>query len=211
MNKFINFSKVLCLSPHPDDVEYSMAGIVLKYPDTHFDIVCLTQGGDCDTTTGTDRLQEVVNAWKQSKSSNYTLHFTDVKFLKEKGIDQWVHYIETNFLYKDKYDCIMTPSEFDSHFEHKLVCELSYPLTRVSRLSLIEYCSPSSLENWVPDMFIDVEDVYDTKLQMLQEFKSQLGKSYFTEKIIKGFHTNFRCQKRGINLVEQFKVKQILL
>ena len=37
--KFLGFDKVLCLSPHPDDVEYSMSGTILKYKDTHFDIV----------------------------------------------------------------------------------------------------------------------------------------------------------------------------
>ena len=37
--KFLGFNKVLCLSPHPDDVEYSMSGTIIKYEDTHFDIV----------------------------------------------------------------------------------------------------------------------------------------------------------------------------
>jgi LmbE family N-acetylglucosaminyl deacetylase len=49
--KFLNFNRVLVLAPHPDDAEYSMSGVVLKYTDTHFDILCLTQGGDCDSTT----------------------------------------------------------------------------------------------------------------------------------------------------------------
>ena len=43
--KFLNFNKVLCLSPHPDDVEYSMGGTIIKYTDTHFDILCLTHVG----------------------------------------------------------------------------------------------------------------------------------------------------------------------
>ena len=34
--KFLNFNKVLCLSPHPDDVEYSMLGTILKYNGTKF-------------------------------------------------------------------------------------------------------------------------------------------------------------------------------
>ena len=60
--KFLNFNKVLCLSPHPDDVEYSMGGTVIKHTDTHFDILCLTQGGDCDETTSSSRLKEVKNS-----------------------------------------------------------------------------------------------------------------------------------------------------
>ena len=43
--RFLNFKRVLCLSPHPDDVEYSMAGSILKYKDTKFDLFCLSCGG----------------------------------------------------------------------------------------------------------------------------------------------------------------------
>ena len=32
-------------SPHPDDVEYSMLGSIMKHQDTHFDILCMTKGG----------------------------------------------------------------------------------------------------------------------------------------------------------------------
>jgi len=53
--KFLNFNRVLCLAPHPDDAEYSMAGVVLKYLDTYFDILCLTEGGYCDVTTSQSR------------------------------------------------------------------------------------------------------------------------------------------------------------
>ena len=104
--KFLNFDRVLCLSPHPDDTEYSMAGVVLKYSDTQFDILCLTQGGDCDSTTGPDRIREVQNAWLTTNTKNYTLFFSDVKYLKERAVDEWINYIETNFTKKFKYDCI---------------------------------------------------------------------------------------------------------
>ena len=62
--KFLGFNKVLCLSPHPDDVEYSMSGTIIKYEDTHFDIVTLTNGGDFDKTNIHPRTNEVVEFWK---------------------------------------------------------------------------------------------------------------------------------------------------
>ena len=40
--KFLGFNKVLCLSPHPDDVEFGMMGTILKYTNTVFDILCLS-------------------------------------------------------------------------------------------------------------------------------------------------------------------------
>ena len=68
--KFLGFNKVLCLAPHPDDVEDSMGGTIIKCSNTHFDILCLTQGGDCDITTGNSRLDEVRSSWKATGINN---------------------------------------------------------------------------------------------------------------------------------------------
>ena len=207
--KLLNFDKVLCLSPHPDDVEYSMAGTILKYSDTSFDILCLTHGGDCDETTNLSRLGEVDKSWEKSNASNYYLYFTSQTLLKDLDEDQWINYIEKTFTNDIDYDCIITPSEFDSHFEHRIVSSFGWPLTRVKPISLMEYYSPSTLERWNPNMFIDISDVYGTKLDMLREFKSQQHRSYFSRETIDGFHTNFQCSKKGLSKVERFNLKQI--
>ena len=62
--KLLGFNNVLCISPHPDDVEYSMLGTILKNSETNFYLLQLAQGGDCDQTTGESRLKEVENVWK---------------------------------------------------------------------------------------------------------------------------------------------------
>jgi len=209
--KFLGFNKVLCLSPHPDDVEYSMSGTIIKHTDTQFDVLCLTQGGDCDITTSNSRLNEVRNSWESTLIKNVDLFFSGNKFLKEKGEDEWINYIETEFLSKNQYDCICTPSPLDSHFEHKTVSNLGWPLTRISSISLIEYYSPSTLEYWIPNTFIDISLVYDKKINMLKEFTSQQHRSYFSLDTLKGFHTNFQCSKKGFPLVEQFNLKQLFL
>ena len=64
--KFLGYDNVLCISPHPDDTEYSMMGTILKYWDTMFTCLQLCQGGDMDVTTGKNRLFEVENAWKHA-------------------------------------------------------------------------------------------------------------------------------------------------
>ena len=207
--KFLNFNNVLCLSPHPDDVEYSMAGVVLKYKETHFDILCMTHGGDFDPTTDKKRLMEVEDSWRSSGSSNYTLHFTSNKFLRELKEDAWVNYIETKFLDEKKYDCIITPSELDSHFEHKFVSVLGWPLTRIRPISVIEYASPSTLNSWVPNLYVDISDFYNTKVKMLTSFESQKNRPYFSIDTLDGFHTNFQCSKKGVSKVEKFNIKQL--
>ena len=62
--KFLNYDKVLCLSPHPDDVEYGVLGTICKYKDTKFDIVVLSQGGDFDKSTAKSRQAECKKVWE---------------------------------------------------------------------------------------------------------------------------------------------------
>jgi N-acetylglucosamine malate deacetylase 1 len=204
--KFLNFNRVLCLAPHPDDAEYSMAGVVLKYPDTHFDILCLTEGGYCDATTSQSRHQEVKDAWSKSGVHNYSLYFSDVPVFRVRGIDEWVKYIEDNYAYKNKYECILTTSDTDSHHEHVSVSSLAAPLSRATPYSIIQYRSPSTLDTWEPNLFISLDDVYETKKGMLQGFQSQIDKPYFRDKVLDGFHTNFQCMKKGKGFVESFKI-----
>ena len=113
--KFLNYDKVLCLSVHPDDVEYGMLGTIMKYKDTEFDIVVLSQGGDFDKSTAKPRQNECKKVW--DIIDNVTGHFMEnIKFIRDKIEDELVHILETKFNILD-YDCIVSPSSEDSHFE----------------------------------------------------------------------------------------------
>ena len=223
--KFLNYDKVLCLSPHPDDVEYGMLGTIMKYKDTKFDIVVLSEGGDFDITTQIERQNECKRVWENIDNING--HFIeDSKFIKDKDEDEWVNLLETKFDISE-YDCIISPSSDDSHFEHKIVSDFTYALVRRSKCGIIQYKSPSTLDNWTPNFFVDLsvlqhrdkEDGHsqDThtlfgaflwyiKLNKLKRFESQQDKSYFEEESIKSFHSNYQCTTRGMNQVESFKI-----
>ena len=73
--KLLNLDKVVCLSPHPDDVEISMMGSIIKSSDTHFDILCLTKGGakGFDETNELDRRSEILDVWNETDCSNINL------------------------------------------------------------------------------------------------------------------------------------------
>ena len=202
--KFLEFNKVLCLSPHPDDVEYSMAGAILKCKNTHFDILTLTSGGDHDLTNDQPRCTEVVNFCENV--DNVSLFFGKNSSFKTMDEASWVNFIEKKFL-KD-HDAICLPSNHDSHFEHRFTSNFGYALTRVKPISLIEYMSPSTQRSWQPNTFINIEEEYSIKKRKLKQFVSQKERSYFHDKQVDGFHFEFQCAKKNIFLVEQFKIKQ---
>lgn len=207
--KFLNFNKVLCISPHPDDVEYSMLGSIMKHQDTHFDVLCMTKGGakGFDKTNGLDRICEVEEVWKQANLKNINTYYSDCDFFEDKDGDaEWVNYIENGYIKNGNYDCIFIPTKDDSQFEHRFVNGLGPALIRISPISLIEYRTPSTLNTWNHNLFINIKDYYKKKIKCLQNFESQLDKTYFGETTLEAFHSNFQCRKRGINIIEQFKL-----
>ena len=223
--KLLNYNKVLCLSPHPDDVEYGMLGTILKYKDTQFDIVVLSQGGDFDKSTAKSRQDECKKVWEHIDNLNGQF-VKGVKFIKDKSEDEWVNFLETSYDMND-YDCVISTSPLDSHFEHKIVSNLTYPLVRRSKCGIIQYKSPSTLDTWIPNYFVDLNHVgarneedghsnkthllfmamtWYIKLNKLKLFESQQDKSYFKEDALKSFHSNYQCSTRGMNSVESFKI-----
>ena len=222
--KLLNYNKVLCLSPHPDDVEYGMLGTICKYKDTQFDIAVLSQGGDFDESTAEERQNECRKVWENI--DNIEGHFIkDSKFIKDKDEDEWVNLLENKFDISS-YDCIITTSPSDSHFEHRMVSDFTYALVR-SKCGIIQYKSPSTLDTWIPNLFVDLsvlanrdkEDghsngthvlfsafLWYVKINKLKLFESQKGKSYFEDEAIKSFHSNYQCSTRGMTSVESFKI-----
>ena len=98
--KLFNFNRVLCLSPHPDDVEYSMLGTIMKYSNTKFDVFCLSRGGakGFDKTNEMDRRTEVLKVWEKVKCKNIKLtFFADCEYLEDKTEPEWINYIEDNY------------------------------------------------------------------------------------------------------------------
>ena len=207
MNKFLNFNKVLCISPHPDDVEYSMGGSIIKCKDTLFDVLCLSNGGDYDITSNKTRIKETQNSWKIVKCYNVKLLNTDVVFMNEKREDEWINYIETKMVNMEEYNCVFCPTSNDSHFEHRFTFGLANALIRSIPVSLIEYFTPSTLDSWVANLLVDISSVYDNKIRMLKEFKSQKHKSFFHKNSLNSFHSHYQASKRKIKTIEKFNIK----
>ena len=212
--KFLNLKKVLCLSPHPDDVEIGMMGTIFTYRATKFDILCMTKGGakGYDNTNELDRRKEVDNVWnfwKPGVTDHVQVHHSKYDYFEDSTEPGWINYIENEFIKKYDYDGLFIPTKEDSMFEHRFVNGFGAALCRFSPISIIEYHTFSSLNSWQPNLFVDIQSIYHEKCNSLQEFKSQSHKSYFKRKSLDAFHNNFQCNKKGKGMVEQFKIIEL--
>ena len=179
--KFLNFGRVLCLSPHPDDVEYSMLGSMIRAnAGTDFDVLCLTKGGAKgfdETNIKFDRRQEIKNLYNMYSEhyDNVNFSFSDFDYFEDLNEPGWINWIETNYSIP-KYDAIFIPPQEDSMFEHRFVNNFGSALIRNSNTSLIEYKTPSALNTWIPNIFVNIQYQLDSKLKLLMNFESQLKK-----------------------------------
>tara|TARA_Y100000401_G_scaffold117034_1_gene124405 strand:+ start:907 stop:1554 length:648 start_codon:yes stop_codon:yes gene_type:complete len=211
--KFLNLKRVLCLSPHPDDVEIGMMGTIFKYNKTKFDVLCLTKGGakGYDETNELDRRKEVDTIWDfwENLTDHVKVYHSKYDYFEDCNEPGWINYIENEFVKKNNYDGMCIPTAEDSMFEHRFVNGFGAALCRFSPISIIEYHTFSSLNSWQPNLFVDIQSIYQNKLSSLEEFESQSHKSYFKRKSLDAFHSNFQCNKKGKGMVEQFKIIEL--
>ena len=199
--RFLNKNKVICLGAHPDDVEYGMSGTFEECNETQFFIIVLSNGGDFDETTGDKRNSENENIWARYDNVSGIL---DTGFVKSKHQDAMVNFVEQNM---NGADTIITTPSLDSHFEHQIVNNLGPPLCRRSPITLIEYRTPSTLNHWIPNYFVSLsEESYKKKKDVLKLFITQQKAPYFSDSTVDSFHHNFQCHKKGLSIVESYRI-----
>ena len=211
--RFLNCDKVLCLAAHPDDVEYGMLGSIMKYTDTKFDILVLSEGGNFDDSTSTNRHSECEAIWKGI--DNIEGSFLSIKHLADISEDELINTIESKFDIS-MFDSICTPPIEDAHFEHRKVNRAAYSLVRRIKCGLVTFRTPSALDEWIPNFFVDLSShvvesgavAMFSKKKALLKFKSQQSKSYFHENSINSFHSNYQCSQRNMTFVESFKIER---
>jgi LmbE family N-acetylglucosaminyl deacetylase len=205
--KFLNSNKVLCLSPHPDDVEYSMSLTIEKHRDTKFHIYTFGWGGEGDASNGPNRIEECDIFWVGTK--NVTI-FNEYKSIVSNTEPKWVSIIE-DLIAAHQYDMICIPSLSDTHPDHRYINSIAIQACRNHGITIIEYKSPSCLQEWKPNLYMKMtEDLVKVKADMLNiAFKTQADSFYFNEDTIKRFHTDFYSYKRGVEYAEMFNILQL--
>lgn len=97
------------------------------------------------------------------------------------------------------------------HFEHRFISGFGPALIRNKNISLIQYYTPSTQDVWNPNLYIDIESEYELKLNSLKMFKSQNHRYYFREDVLRAFHSDFQCSKKGVHHVEKYKVLNLFV
>jgi LmbE family N-acetylglucosaminyl deacetylase len=193
--------RILCLSPHPDDVEIAMAGTIWLHT-YKADIFTFSIGGEFDETTTQERLDEVDAFWDIDADCQWS----GQKYVKDWTEGKWISHIESRYD-MGAFSAIYTPPISDTHFEHAFVARVGRALIRDRAISLFEYKTISASPEWTPNYFVGLSrNVLIEKRERLAKFASQGRKSAFDSEVVDALHQHVLCARQGKPIVEQFRM-----
>ena len=116
------------------------------------------------------------------------------------------------------------PFKSDVHSDHRKVFEASFACTKTFRypfikkiymmetLSETEFAPTTKEDSFIPNVFVDISEFIDKKLEIMKHFESEIGKHPFPRSLenIKALAT-FRGATSGVMYAESFMLlKEIL-
>ena len=160
--------KCLILAPHADDESLGCGGFLLKNSKNCF-VVVLTDGSKCGYINKDEiikiRLDELKSAMEFLKIKDYKNLLIEDKKLKS-------NLIKLNKIKFSDYDYVFVPNEYESHIDHSCIFNKVKSILRFSpRTKIVCY------EVWTPipkpNLFLDISDVMDKKIELVSLYKSQ--------------------------------------
>ena len=161
----------LAIGAHPDDVEIGCGGTLLKKRAMGHEIVVLILSRGAKGGDDNQRLEE---AQKAAQLLNARLIVGDLPDSQVPEGAQTIDLIE-RVVREVVPTHVYTHSSHDAHQDHRNVHFATCVATRhISNL----YCyqSPSSTTEFRPNLFVDISDHMDAKVQMIQAYHSQVSR-----------------------------------
>ena len=201
----LKFERILVIGAHPDDVEYSCLGFLLKQKSLGSKIFAYTAslGGLNDATSGLERKAESDAALGLNGFQKfYTLNNNFDYFEIEAEI--------RNLVLVFDIDCVLVHSPLDTHQDHRKVHDITLSAIRRIGLSLIFYRSVSTTREFVPNLQVGVDEFIDVKMKTLLLHRSQQAKVYMQKHMIENFHTYYNIFDNSEKFYEAYMINSIV-
>lgn len=200
---------ILAIGAHPDDIELGTGGLLLKTVRAGHKVFmyCTTRGeASGDPKHRTDELLRSAKFIGATK-----LWIDDFKDTCLSANSELINHIE-DIVNKVKPDIILTHSKKDTHHDHRAIGEATLEASRFNS-NILSYEIPLT-KDFEPQVYFDITDVVDEKVELIDIFWSQHTKLYLKANAIKGLAEYRALQSRlntKIRYVESFEVMKICL
>lgn len=209
--------KILVFTVHPDDETLGCGGTLLKHKANGSEIhwlICTTLDKSHDYYN--TREKEIIKV-----SETYGFNSVHNLRLKTMRIDEY-SFTEliskiSNVVINVKPSTIYLPFKSDIHSDHRKIFEASYSCTKSFRYSFIkriymmetlsetEFAPSTKEDSFIPNVFIDITEFIEKKIEIMKIFQSELAEHPFprSEKNLKALAT-FRGASCGCEYAESF-------
>ena len=216
---------ILIISPHPDDETLGAGGTLLKYKDKGYKLYW------CNITNIKEEYgytkEKVIKRQEEIKNviNSYGFDdFFDLSFkpssLSQTDIPKIINSLG-NFIEKIKPSILIIPFYGDAHSDHRVVFEATKPffksfrysyIKKVLMMEIISETDNQFIENFKPNVFVDISDFVDKKLEIMSIYKTEIGKHPFPRSLenIKALAT-FRGSQCNCKYAESFMlIKEVI-
>lgn len=199
---------ILAIGPHPDDIEFGCGGTLLRYAQKGHTLFLMvltdgSYGGDPDV-----RKNEQFEAIKYIPAQE--LFWGNIKDTELEDTRKLIISIE-NVINKVIPDVVFLNYPSDVHQDHRAAAQAGVSATRYIK-EVLFYEVPTT-QHFEPDIFVDIKDVLEKKMELLQLHASQVHKVKVENlTILESAKScaNFRGFQGRVKYAEGFKALRVL-
>jgi len=199
---------VLAFGAHPDDIELGCGGTLLKHRKAGHDVyLCVMSDGreagdpgvrQKEQQEAANRLQAKELIWGNFSDTKFDVNMETISF-----IEKIVSKVRPYEIYTNYHD--------DSHQDHRALAQCVISATRYNKRVLFyeDYTS----QGFQPDIFVDIEDVLEEKINVMEAFQSQVNRrGPAAMMMLEGIKAiaNFRGFQAKVKYAEGFKAVRYL-
>ena len=197
---------VLAVGAHPDDIELGCYGTLTKHRNSGDKIFgAIITSGELASNPKT-REKESIEAAKLIDMNLTFGNFPDGNLQANSTL---VSFLD-DIIKKKKINIMYIHTEHDRHQDHIAVARAGISAARNLK-QLYSYETPNVLSDYHPQLFVDITNSLQTKINAIKKHKSQKNKVYMRIEAIKGI-AKFRAYQCGLRKrsCESFEVHKVV-
>jgi LmbE family N-acetylglucosaminyl deacetylase len=206
----MKFKSILAIGAHPDDIEFSCFGFLLKQnlSGSKINIFIASPDSNLKGDQTDQRKQESIEAFKLIPDSKVI--FRNVNKILNDDYEKLSDQIR-NIVIEESVDLVLVHSSInETHQEHRLLNEITISALRRLPVSIFLYKSPSVTNNFNSNLLINIEKHYEIKLKAIKKHASQSDRTYMQEDAIKIFNQGWNGKLLGMDYSEEFNILRMV-
>jgi LmbE family N-acetylglucosaminyl deacetylase len=204
-----SYDRVLAVGAHPDDVEFSCLGYLMKLEQSGSEITVFiaSNGSAGDPTSSELRIAESHSSLDCIKSEILCEHTSGISYSDYERLSVRLRGI----ILERVPNLVLVHSQHDTHQEHKLIREILMTAARRHPCTILSYKSVSVTSSYEENYFVNISDNIEKKISQVQRHKSQSHHEYMSTALIREFHVSWFAKMRGFDFVESYHLEQELI